>query len=170
MLDVNLVCNTQNRNDIVISTNFDPNYGVYMNAELKPQHVAVVCDCGGGYENGDYTYKGSTTLYTRNGPVDLKLYNLKCDACKCETTFLDEASTKGIFFYSNKTCTVEEIGWDFCFHGSEDKNFIYRLLHRNDTPLQNQFNQHYKVHEPKYISQVVFFLDICIQDRFQETH
>ena len=30
MLDVNLVRNTQNRNDIVISTNFDPNYGVYV--------------------------------------------------------------------------------------------------------------------------------------------
>ena len=70
VLDVNLVCNTQNRNDIVISTNFDPNYSVYMNAELKPLHLGVVCDCRAGYENGDYTYKGSTTLCTRNEPVD----------------------------------------------------------------------------------------------------
>ena len=52
MLNVNLVCNTQNRNGLVISTNFDPNYGVYMNAELKPPHIGVVCDCGAGYENG----------------------------------------------------------------------------------------------------------------------
>ena len=113
MLDVNLVCNTQNGNDIVISTNCDANYGVYMKAELKPPHLGVVCDCGAGYKNGDYTYKGSTTLYTRNGPVDLKIYNLKCDACECETTFLDEAARKGIFFYSNKTCAGNEIGWGF---------------------------------------------------------
>ena len=57
--------------------------------------------------------KGSTTLYTRNGLVDFKLYNLKCHACQCETTFLDEAATKGIFFYTNKTCAGDEIGWDF---------------------------------------------------------
>ena len=39
MLDVNLVGNTQEKNDIVISTNFDPTYGVYRNAELKPHHL-----------------------------------------------------------------------------------------------------------------------------------
>ena len=113
MLDVNLIANTQERNDIVISTNFDTTYGVYRNAELKPHPLQENCQCGAMYENGDYSYKGSTTLYTRNGPVDLKLYNVKCHACQHETTFLDEAATKGIFFYSNKTCAGDEIGWDF---------------------------------------------------------
>ena len=113
MFNINLVSNTQNRNDLVISTNFDPDYGVYTNAELKPVNIGVVCDCGAGYENGDYTYKGSTTLYTRNGPVDLKLYNLKCDAHECEMTFPHEASKRGIFFYLHKTCAGDKIGWDF---------------------------------------------------------
>ena len=94
MLDVNLITNTQERNDIVISTNFDTTYGVYRNAELKPHPLQENCQCGAMYENGDYSYKGSTTLYTRNGPVDLKLYNVKCHACQHETTFLDEAATK----------------------------------------------------------------------------
>ena len=127
-----------------------------MNAELKPPHLRVVCDCGAGYENGDYTYKGSTTLYTRNGPVNLKLYNQKCDACEHQTTFLDEASTKGIFFYSNKTFTGEEIGCDFVSMVQKKKSFFYRILHRNDMSLQDQFNELCKLHEPKYVSQVFF--------------
>ena len=82
----------------MISTNFDPNYGVYMNAGLKPLHVGVVCDCGAGYQNGDYTYKGSTTVYTRNGPVDLKLYNLKCDVhVNVRQPFLMKCQQKGYF-------------------------------------------------------------------------
>ena len=143
MLDVNLVCNTQNRNDIVISTNFDPNNGVYTNAELKPPYIGVVCDCGAGYENGDYTYKGSTTLYTRNGPVDLKLYNLKCDVHECET-FLDEASTKGIFFYSNKTFAGDKIGWDFVSIVQKTKvsftRFCTEMIHHYKTNSINCAN------------------------------
>ena len=42
MLDVNLVCITQNRNDILILTNFYPNYGVFLNTELKPPHMSSV--------------------------------------------------------------------------------------------------------------------------------
>ena len=134
MLDVNLVGNTQERNDIVISTNFDPTYSVYRNAELKPHHLGVNCQCGAACENGDYSYNGSTTLYMRNGPVDLKLYNLKCDGCQCETTFLDEAATKGIFFYSNKTCAGDEIGWDFVSMVQKKKvsftGFCTEMTHR----------------------------------------
>ena len=111
MMEFNLVHHTQTRNDYVNSQNFHLDFGVYRNAHLKPQAQGVDCTCGAGYRNQHYQYKGVTTLYTHNGPVELELYNLTCDVQECEVSFLHEAERRGIFFYSNKTCAGDEIGW-----------------------------------------------------------
>ena len=113
MMELNLVHHKQTRNDYVNSQNFDPDFGVYRNAHLKPQAQGVDCTCGAGYRNQDYQYKGVITLYTCNGPVELELYNLTCDVQECEVSFLQKAERRGISFYSNKTCAGDEIGWDF---------------------------------------------------------
>ena len=62
------------------SQNFDPDFGVYRNAELKLERQGIDCNCGAGYRNKDYQYKGVTKLYMHNSPVELNLYNLKCAA------------------------------------------------------------------------------------------
>ena len=50
MMDLNLVCYTQKRNVFVTSQNFDPDFGVYRNAELKPETQGIDCNCGAGYK------------------------------------------------------------------------------------------------------------------------
>ena len=49
-MDLNLVCYTQKRNVFVTSQNFDPDFGVYRNAELKPETQGIDCNCGAGYK------------------------------------------------------------------------------------------------------------------------
>ena len=102
------------------------------NAELKPPHIEVVCDCGAGYENGDYTYKGTTRLYTEKWASWFKALKPEMWCMwMWDNLFWWSINKRNIFLLQqNMYWTWNWMG--LCFHGSEDKSFFYQILHRND--------------------------------------
>ena len=84
MYDPILVNNTQGRNDFIRSGNLDSTTGLYSYFILSPKHVDStqrnkICQCGIPFSNEDQ-YKveqGTGALFTRNGPVAVKYYNLQ---------------------------------------------------------------------------------------------
>ena len=111
MLDVNLIKQTQLRNDICHSTNFNMNTGQYDTIHLKPNIES--CNCGAGFQPNTYERKGSATVYSRNGPLSCIYYSIKCKSGLCDSTYLEEAKNQGIFFLSSITAVADEVGWDF---------------------------------------------------------
>ena len=113
MLDPQLNANTQDRNQATV------NIDTSQEMDLKPEFLQEdgsprLCACGSNYgQSPSYILKTTATLYTRMGPVQCNCFDLKCTAGTCEVSFLEVAAARGIFFYSNKTCAGNEIGWDF---------------------------------------------------------
>ena len=86
--------NTQGRNDFIRSGNLDSTTGLYSYFILSPKHVDStqrnkICQCGIPFSNEDQ-YKveqGTGTLFTRNGPVAVKNYNLQCTQKICQIDY-----------------------------------------------------------------------------------
>ena len=120
MYDPILVNNTQRRNDFIYSANLDSNTGLYSFFILSPKHVDFqdkdkICHCGVPFSNEDQ-YKieqGTGTLFTRNGPVAVKYYNLQCTQKVCQIDYRIAAQEQNVHMFTKNTCAGDEIGWDF---------------------------------------------------------
>ena len=120
MYDPLLVNNTQQRNDFIRSGNLDSTTGLYSHFILSPKHVDSrlrdkICQCGIPFSNEDQ-YKieqGAGTLFTRNGPVAVKYYNLQCTQKVCQIDYRIAAQEQNIHLFTKNTCAGDEIGWDF---------------------------------------------------------
>ena len=120
MYDPILVNNTQGRNDFICSGNLDSTTGLYSYFILSPKHVDStqrnkICQCGIPFSNEDQ-YKveqGTGTLFTRNGPVAVKYYNLQCTQKICQIDYRIAAQEENIHLFTKNTCAGDEIGWDF---------------------------------------------------------
>ena len=62
MMDPGLIFATQERNDIVTSTNLDVNTGVYKELHLKPSINGKLCTCGDPYV--EEVYAGTSIIYS----------------------------------------------------------------------------------------------------------
>ena len=120
MYDPILVNNTQRRNDFIYSANLDSNTGLYSFFILSPKHVDFqdkdkICHCGVPFSNEDQ-YKieqGTGTLFTRNGPVAVKYYNLQCTQKVCQIDYRIAAQEQIVHMFTKNTCAGDEIGWNF---------------------------------------------------------
>ena len=70
------------------------------------------CSCGMSFHK-DGILKDKETLYTKNGPVEIKYYDMVCQLGLCTVPFTDAAKEKGIFIFTHATAAGDEIGWDF---------------------------------------------------------
>ena len=138
------VNSTMQRNDFVKSQNLDPNTGLYSTYHLKPSILAangtpMQCNCGSQYSHapGNAVEKFSSTSYTRTGAVHMKCYNMCCDRGICEIEFSEAVKEKCLFFLSTKTCSGDEIGWDFVYNVLKSKasftGYCNEMTHRYQT-------------------------------------
>ena len=124
MHNPHLIKCTQHRNGFISQRALNEENGLYCMHYLKPSGKDVngqplVCDCGLEYksEQGDntsnYVQQGGGTLYTRNGPVQVEYYNLRCPQGVCEIPFTKSAEEKCIFMLTKNTAIGDEVAWDF---------------------------------------------------------
>ena len=110
-MDPGLIFGTQQRNDLVNSSNIDIDSGVYKELDLKPCVNGKICPCGELYVQEMYV--GVSTVYCQMGPLQCKCYSYKCPTKTCTLSYEEVARERGIFFYSSKTTAGDEIGHDF---------------------------------------------------------
>ena len=97
MSDPKLIHYTQMHNDVINSSNLNPETGLYSFIKLKPETTGKNCACGPGFENSQPEYKGRATLYTRMGAAECLIYSVSCQAGLCEMTHESVAKEMGIF-------------------------------------------------------------------------
>ena len=117
MLNPHLVNETGKQNDYAVSSKINSDTGLYGIYELlagtkNENGTDKKCLCGMTYhKQGVLREKG--TLYTRNGPIQIKYYDMVCQRGICKIPYTDAAKEKGIFIFTHVTAAGDEIGWDF---------------------------------------------------------
>ena len=117
MMGPHLVNETGKHNEYAISSKLNADtglYGVYdlMASTMNDDGTDKKCLCGITYhKQGILKEKG--TLYTRNGPVQIKYYDIFCQRGLCTIPFTAAAKEKGVFIFTHASSAGDEIGWDF---------------------------------------------------------
>ena len=117
MMDPHLVNKTGKCNEYAISSKLNADTGLYGVYDLIPSTMnddgtEKKCLCGMTYhKQGILNKKG--TLYIRNGPVQIKYYDIVCQRGLCTIPFTSAAKQKGIFIFTHATSAGDEIGWGF---------------------------------------------------------
>ena len=91
-------------------------YGTYhlMPSRSNEDGGEKKCSCGMSFHKDSILKdKGTLYTYTRNGPVEIKYYDMVYQQGLCTVPFTDAAKEKGIFIFTHATAVGDEIGWDF---------------------------------------------------------
>lgn len=120
MMDPILVECTRRRNETCLLQHLQKDTGLYGLILLKPQAYdeqdnPIICNCGQPFihDDGNYSYKGSGTVYGRTGPIHVNYFNLVCQQGLCEIPFTSSAEKNCMFMLTKKTAMGDEIAWDF---------------------------------------------------------
>ena len=166
MMDRHLVNETGDQNEYTVALRMNPDTGLYGTYHLMPSRSnedgsEEKCSCVMSFHK-DGILKEKGTLYTRNGPVEIKYYDMVCQRGLCTVPFTDAVKEKGIFIFTHATAAGDEIGWDFINRVLKTKCSFTSYCTELSRKYQDIQCTIWTFHECKNFYFMVLWLDLCI--------